>query len=58
MIRGLVDFALQNRFLVLAAGVLLFVWRIDFISPSPCRSVPEPGDCSIEFAIGAVAASQ
>ena len=26
MIRRLVDFALQNRFLVLAAAILLFAW--------------------------------
>ncbi len=35
MIRGLVDFALNNRFLVLALAVLLFIWGA--ISFHSCR---------------------
>ena len=32
MIRGLVDFALNNRFMILAMAILLFVWgAISFI---------------------------
>jgi heavy metal efflux system protein len=30
MIRGLVDFALNNRFMILAIAILLFVWGAIF----------------------------
>ena len=41
MIRGLVDFALQNRFLVLAMGVLLFAWGIVSFHRLPVEAYPD-----------------
>ncbi len=41
MIRRLVDFALQNRFLVLALGVLLFGWGIVSFHRLPVEAYPD-----------------
>jgi cobalt-zinc-cadmium resistance protein CzcA len=41
MIRGLVDFALNNRFLVLAIAVLLFVWGIISFRNLPIEAYPD-----------------
>ena len=39
MIRGLVDFALNNRFLVVVIAVLLFAWGVISFRSLPDRSV-------------------
>jgi len=41
MIRRLVDFALQNRFLVLAIGALLFAWGIVSFHRLPVEAYPD-----------------
>jgi cobalt-zinc-cadmium resistance protein CzcA len=41
MIRRLVDFALQNRFLVLALGVLLFAWGMVSFHRLPVEAYPD-----------------
>jgi cobalt-zinc-cadmium resistance protein CzcA len=41
MIRGLVDFALNNRFLVLALGVLLLVWGLVSFHTLPVEAYPD-----------------
>ena len=41
MIRRLVDFALQNRFLVLALGILLFAWGIVSFHRLPVEAYPD-----------------
>ena len=41
MIRRLVDFALQNRFLVLAIGVMLFAWGIVSFHRLPVEAYPD-----------------
>ncbi|MGC2331309.1 MAG: CusA/CzcA family heavy metal efflux RND transporter [Candidatus Acidiferrales bacterium] len=41
MIRALVDFALQNRFLVLAIGILLFGWGIVSFHRLPVEAYPD-----------------
>jgi heavy metal efflux system protein len=41
MIRGLVDFALQNRFLVLAGAILLFAWGIISFHRLPVEAYPD-----------------
>ncbi len=41
MIRRLVDFALQNRFLVLALGILLFAWGIVSFHNLPVEAYPD-----------------
>jgi cobalt-zinc-cadmium resistance protein CzcA len=41
MIRKVVDFALQNRFLVLAIGVLLFAWGIVSFKRLPVEAYPD-----------------
>ena len=41
MIRGLVDFALNNRWLVLGASVLLFVWGIISFHNLPVEAYPD-----------------
>jgi cobalt-zinc-cadmium resistance protein CzcA len=41
MIRRLVDFALENRFLVLAAAILLFVWGIVSFYRLPVEAYPD-----------------
>src|SRR5215468_4647356 len=41
MIRRLVDFALENRFLVLAVAVLLFVWGAISFHQLPVEAYPD-----------------
>ncbi|MGC2620464.1 MAG: efflux RND transporter permease subunit, partial [Acidobacteriaceae bacterium] len=41
MIRRIVDFALQSRFLVLAIGVLLFAWGIISFHRLPVEAYPD-----------------
>jgi cobalt-zinc-cadmium resistance protein CzcA len=41
MIRRLVDFALQNRFLVLAIGIMLFAWGIVSFHRLPVEAYPD-----------------
>ena len=41
MIRRLVDFALQNRFLVLAAAILLFAWGAVSFHNLPVEAYPD-----------------
>ena len=41
MIRKLVDFALQNRLLVLALGILLFAWGIISFQRLPVEAYPD-----------------
>ncbi len=41
MIRRLVDFALQNRFLVLAAAILLFAWGVVSFHQLPVEAYPD-----------------
>jgi cobalt-zinc-cadmium resistance protein CzcA len=41
MIRNLVDFALNNRFMVLAAGILLFVWGAISFHNLPVEAYPD-----------------
>ena len=41
MIRGLVDFALNNRFIVLAASLLLFAWGIIAFHNLPVEAYPD-----------------
>ncbi len=41
MIRRLVDFALKNRFLVLAAAILLFAWGIVSFHRLPVEAYPD-----------------
>jgi cobalt-zinc-cadmium resistance protein CzcA len=41
MIRGLVDFALNNRFLVLALAVLLFAWGVVSFHNLPIEAYPD-----------------
>ena len=43
MIRRLVDYALNNRLLVLAIAVVLFVWGIVSFHRLPGRSLPGRG---------------
>ena len=40
MIRRLVDFALNNRFVVLAIGILLLVWGAISFTTSPWKRIP------------------
>lgn len=41
MIRRLVDYALQNRFLVLAIGILLFAWGVVSFHRLPVEAYPD-----------------
>ncbi len=41
MIRGLVDFALNNRFMVLAAAILLFIWGAISFHNLPVEAYPD-----------------
>src|ERR1700738_4667807 len=49
MISKLVDFALQNRFLVLAAALLLFVWGIISFHNLPIEAYPDVADNYVEI---------
>jgi heavy metal efflux system protein len=49
MIRKLVDFALNNRFLVLAAAVLLFAWGAIAFHQLPVEAYPDVADNYVEI---------
>jgi heavy metal efflux system protein len=49
MIRKLVDFALKNRFLVLAAALLLFVWGAISFHQLPVEAYPDVADNYVEI---------
>src|ERR1700675_4831819 len=49
MIRKLVDFALQNRFMVLAAAVLLFGWGAISFHQLPIEAYPDVADNYVEI---------
>ena len=49
MIRKLVDFALENRFLVLAAALLLFVWGAVSFHQLPIEAYPDVADNYVEI---------
>src|SRR6201987_6343894 len=41
MIRGFVDFALNNRFMILAAAILLFIWGAISFHNLPVEAYPD-----------------
>jgi cobalt-zinc-cadmium resistance protein CzcA len=41
MIRGLVDFALNNRFMVLALAIMLFIWGVISFRNLPIEAYPD-----------------
>jgi heavy metal efflux system protein len=49
MIRRLVDFALENRFLVVAAAVLLFVWGAISFHQLPVEAYPDVANNYVEI---------
>src|SRR3984885_15847468 len=49
MIRKVVDFALENRFLVLAAAVLLFGWGAISFHQLPAEADPDVADNYVEI---------
>ena len=49
MIRKLVDFALENRFMVLAAAVVLFVWGAISFHELPIEAYPDVADNYVEI---------
>src|SRR5580700_5817549 len=49
MIRRLVDYALNNRFLVLAAALLLFAWGIVSFHRLPVEAYPDVADNYVEI---------
>ena len=49
MIRALVDFALNNRFLVLIVGVLLFIWGIVSFHNLPVEAYPDVANNYVEI---------
>src|SRR6202795_382929 len=49
MIRKLVDFALQNRFLVLAAALLLFIWGAISFHQLPVEAYPDVANNYVEL---------
>ncbi len=49
MIRKLVDFALENRFLVLAAAILLFVWGAISFHQLPVEAYPDVANNYVEI---------
>src|ERR1700728_3489391 len=48
MIRGLVDFALNNRWLVLGVSILLFAWGIVSFHNLPVEAYPDVADNYVE----------
>jgi heavy metal efflux system protein len=48
MIRNLVDFALNNRFMVLAAGILLFIWGAISFHNLPVEAYPDVANNYVE----------
>src|SRR3974377_1246876 len=49
MIRRLVDFALENRFMVLAAAVLLFAWGAVSFHQLPVEAYPDVANNYVEI---------
>jgi len=49
MIRKLVDFALENRFMVLAAALLLFGWGVISFHQLPIEAYPDVADNYVEI---------
>src|SRR5499425_1274026 len=49
MIRKLVDFALENRFLVLSAAVLLFIWGAISFHQLPVEAYPDVANNYVEI---------
>ena len=49
MIRRLVDYALNNRLLVLAIALLLFVWGIFSFHKLPVEAYPDVADNYVEI---------
>jgi cobalt-zinc-cadmium resistance protein CzcA len=49
MIRKLVDFALENRFVVLAVAILLFVWGVISFHQLPVEAYPDVADNYVEI---------
>jgi len=49
MIRRLVDFALENRFMVLAAALVLFVWGAISFHQLPIEAYPDVADNYVEI---------
>jgi len=49
MIRRLVDFALENRFLVLASALLLFIWGAVAFHQLPVEAYPDVADNYVEI---------
>jgi Cu/Ag efflux pump CusA len=48
MIRGLVDFALNNRFMILAIAILLFVWGAISFHNLPVEAYPDVANNYVE----------
>src|SRR5579862_9213116 len=48
MIRSLVDFALNNRFMVLAAAILLFIWGAVSFHQLPVEAYPDVANNYVE----------
>ena len=48
MIRNLVDFALNNRFMVLAAAILLFIWGAISFHNLPVEAYPDVANNYVE----------
>jgi heavy metal efflux system protein len=48
MIRGLVDFALNNRFMILAAAILLFIWGAISFHNLPVEAYPDVANNYVE----------
>src|SRR6266481_3494635 len=49
MIRGLVDFALSNRFIVLAMAILLLVWGAISFHQLPVEAYPDVANNYVEI---------
>src|ERR1700693_2837920 len=49
MIRGLVDFALNNRVLILALALLLFIWGIISFRELPVEAYPDVANNYVEI---------
>ena len=49
MIRGLVDFALNNRFLVVVIALLLFVWGVISFQRLPIEAYPDVTNVQVQI---------
>src|SRR6202522_2305313 len=49
MIRGMIDFALRNRLMVLGGALLLFVWGIISFHNLPIEAYPDVADNYVEI---------